>query len=97
MSEIKVDGKPIDYDADNLLPKHMREGMKRYIEDRRPTGSFLTAVLSNDLMNTLRCADDINRHCLFNYAMWLHNYAPPECYGSPEKVRAWLYDGEGTE
>jgi hypothetical protein len=85
-----VDGRPIDYDAGGLIPQHMRGAMQRYIENRIPPGSFLTAVLANDLMGALRRADHINRECLHDYGMWLANYAPPACYGSPEAVRAWL-------
>ena len=88
--QITVDGRPVNYDAGELLPKHMRGAMQRYIENRIPPGSFLTAVLANDLMHALRCADDINSRRLRDYGMWLANYAPPACYGSPEAVRAWL-------
>ena len=88
--QITVDGRPVDYAAGELLPRHMRSAMQRYIEDRIPPGSFLTAVLANDLMLALRRADDINSGRLHDYGVWLANYAPPACYGSPEAVRAWL-------
>lgn len=90
MSEITVNGLSINYDAENLLPEHMRGCMRRYIEERRQPGSFLTSVLASDLMQAAAVADDINRQRLFDYANWLHNYAPPECYGSYNKVDAWL-------
>lgn len=85
-----VDGSSIDYAAGDLLPEHMRGGMQRYIENRIEPGSFLKAVLCNDLMEAMGWADDINRHRVFGICMWLYNYAPPACYGSPENVRAWL-------
>ncbi|MFQ5787384.1 MAG: hypothetical protein ACE5H1_05330 [Thermodesulfobacteriota bacterium] len=90
MTDIIVDGSPINYDADNLLPTYMRDEMKLYIEHRIPPGDFLAAVLSNDLIRSAIMADDINRRCLFEYIVWLRNYAPPKCYGSYEKVKEWL-------
>ncbi|KKM04797.1 hypothetical protein LCGC14_1760650 [marine sediment metagenome] len=87
---ILVNGQPIDYAAKDLLPGHMRDGMRLYIENRIPPGSFLMAVLSNDLMDACCRADDINRHRLFDFCMWLYNHAPPACFGSRENVAAWL-------
>ena len=49
----------------------------------------MTALLSNDLMDTFGRADDDNRNAIYAYCMFLYNEAPPGCYGSPEKVRAW--------
>lgn len=93
MAQVLVNGSPVDYDAGNLLPEHMRDGMKLYIEHRIPPGSFLMAVLENDMMGALSRADHINQNRLHDYAVWLSNCAPSECYGSPEIVKAWL-DGE---
>jgi hypothetical protein len=74
----------------SLIPGHMIGGMRRYIECGIRPGDFLTAVLSNDLMEACGRADYANRHCLFNYATFLYNYAPRECFGSPERVDAWI-------
>lgn len=76
-----------------VLPGHMRDGMKLWIERGVLPGSFLTAVLSNDLMTALGKADDVNRHCLYDYGIYLYNYAPSRCYGSPEKIAAWAAAG----
>lgn len=85
-----IDGRSIDYAADGLLPEHMRGAMQRYIENRIPPGSFLMAVLSNDLMDALGRADSVNRVRLRDIAVWLYNFSPSGCFGSVEKVRAWL-------
>jgi hypothetical protein len=77
----------------SILPHHMRSGMKLWIERGIEPGSFLTAVLCNDLMTALGKADDINCHRLFDYGVYLYNYAPSGCYGSPEKVARWLAAG----
>lgn len=79
--------KDIDYSE---LPTHMQEGFKRYIEQRVPMGSFGMAVLSNNLREALGRADAVNRRRLFDIVAWLWQYAPANCWGSPEVVRAWL-------
>jgi hypothetical protein len=76
-------------DGLDLLPHHMREGMQRWIENGIPPCSFLMAVLRNDFIEACGKADDINQRALFNYAAYLHNFAPPACYGSPANVAAW--------
>jgi hypothetical protein len=77
-----------------LLPEHMRDSMKAYIEGRVPPGGFLTAVLSNNLMDACARADHINIKRLPDYCLFLYNEAPRGCHGSPEKVKAWLKKGE---
>lgn len=75
----------------HMLPAHMRGGMQRWIEHGHASmpGSFLSAVLSNDLMEALSRADIENARSLPQYATYLFNYAPWDCYGSPEKFKAW--------
>src|SRR4029077_19547994 len=72
------------------LPKHMVNGLYLYLTYKIPPGSFMLAVLSNDLMDAVRCADHLNRHCLFGYADLMYNHLPPKCFGSKEKVTTWL-------
>lgn len=80
----------INYD---LLPEHMRDGFRRYIEVGIPGGHFMTAVLSNDLMGAFGRADDINRAMMHNICAFLYNDAPRGCYGSPEHVKDWIAGG----
>lgn len=77
----------IDY---SKLPEHMQEATRAYIEDRRPPGGFLQAVLANDFVMAASRADDINQRCLFDWASFLYNEAPVECWGSPEAVYDWV-------
>ena len=72
------------------VPMHLREGLFHYVTAYRPVGGFLTAFLSNDLMGAAGAADPESGHSLFRIALFLRNYAPEECYGSPRKVEAWL-------
>ncbi len=75
------------------LPYHMRDAMSRYVLDGHPVGSFLRAVLSNDLETAFMHADDTNRLCMIDFVTFLHDYAPDECRGSVERVRAWQARG----
>lgn len=77
----------IDYSD---LPAHLQAGIRAYIEDHQSVGGFLTAVLSNDLQGACSRADGVNRYRLWDIVRWLHNYAPEQCWGSPERVNEWL-------
>lgn len=95
-------GVPLERSANELyelaanagIPGYMQEGLVRYVVNHRPTGGFLTAVLSNDLKRACSSADDENKIKIWSYAFWLFNYAPQQCWGSPENVDAWLELGK---
>jgi len=53
-------------------------------------GGFLTAVLCNDLKEACVCADEDSARALRDVVVWLHNYAPPICYGSSDRVEGWI-------
>lgn len=72
------------------VPSYMIPGLTRYLVDRIPPGSFLMAVLQNDLMKALSCADSANINCLKAYGMFLYNHAPLGSYGTRENVDSWL-------
>ena len=74
----------------NLIPAHMMDSLRRYIDDGVPTGDFLRAVLANDAANALGRADSNNMWILPVYFTFLYNEAPAGCWGSVEKVDAWL-------
>lgn len=77
----------------SFLPEHNLEGINLYIHKGILPGSFLQAVLRNDLQDACARADDINRRYLWNIVAWLYNHAPANCWGSPEKVAAWVAAG----
>jgi hypothetical protein len=77
----------IDY---SILPEHMQEGMKLYIEKGIEPGHFLRAVLENKLVESFAYADDINIRNMFNWADFMYNQCPLEARGSKEKVEQWL-------
>ena len=77
----------------SLIPEYMQGGMRRYFEEGIKPGSFLEAVLVNDLKEACGRADDTNRLHLFDYVMFLYNYAPSRSWGPPENYRAWIAKG----
>lgn len=72
------------------LPEHMRDGARLYVEHGVAPGSFLTAVICNDLRKAMERADHINRERLFDIVCWFYNEAPAQCWGSPENFHAWV-------
>jgi hypothetical protein len=74
------------------VPESLHSGLVEYFAARRPTGSFLRAVLENDLSQACLRADDVNRWHVADLALFLNNYAPSPAWGSPAAVDAWLAD-----
>lgn len=72
-----------------IAPNNSGEAFKRWIEHGIMPGSFLCAVLENNLVEACGCADHINMHLLPAYANWLYNEAPGGCWGSKEKMEEW--------
>ena len=75
------------------IPEHMRDAAKLYIENGIRPGSFLTAVICNDLFGAFGCADDINAAAMRDWVMFFYNDAPSRCWGSTAKFEAWAAHG----
>lgn len=71
----------------------MRDPIVRWIEHGEPTpklaGSFLRALLTNNLFEAFAFADEENADAMRSWVMFLYNFAPSQCYGSAEKINAW--------
>lgn len=80
-----------------LIPEHTRGGVIRYIQDRIEPGGFLMAVLENNLKEAIGRADHINRSALNDIVSYFYNFAPSTCWGSPEKVKAWISGPQDRE
>lgn len=77
---------------DGNVPEHLHEGLVAYLTERRPVGSFLHAVLANDLTQAITRADPISTLGLRETVLFLLNHAPAPAWGSHEQVDAWLED-----
>jgi hypothetical protein len=73
----------------NTIPAEIRESLRRYVEEHIATGSFLAAVLSNDLFGAVARADDDNAKLIPAIVSYIYNQLPAHCYGSPDKYRKW--------
>ena len=75
-----------------LMPPHeaCRGAVKRYIEHGIPPGSFLEAIITNDLKEACARADSINRTLIWDWVNWFYNCAPAVCWGSDEAYEYWL-------
>lgn len=81
-------------DGLHLIPQHMRGGVTRYIDGGLPhMGSFLRAVMENNFLEAFARADEANTECMKGWAHFIYMYAPSDCHGSPEKVKAWIEHG----
>jgi hypothetical protein len=77
----------------HLIPEHMHGGVSRYVMHGIPMGDFGRLILSNDFMGAVGRADQDNRDALANWAIFLYNYVPGGCKGSPERVADWIKSG----
>ncbi len=75
------------------IPRHMHEPMIRWINYGEPApdamGSFLRAVLTNDLQGAFDCADDENLAAIRGWITFLYNDAPGPCHGTKERLVEW--------
>jgi len=97
-----------DYDFDKLMdlenfnlrlpiPESTKGTIDNYVKHGLEPGSFVKAVLSNDLNSAFGCADGINTICMRAIVAYVYNYIPNTCHGSPEIVRGWLDKFRGEE
>jgi hypothetical protein len=71
------------------LPDYMRAGIERYVDHGVQPGRFLSCLLMWDFNEARYAADPVNVRKLHAYEDWMREWLPPECWGSPEIVRAW--------
>lgn len=86
MTNDKIDALSTIYHVPNILI----EGLAKYVEHKIPTGDFLRAILSNDLMQAVSRADNYNINYLREIVTYIHSELPVGCYGSKEAVERWI-------
>lgn len=74
----------------DLIPELTLSVLWRYVKSGIPTGSFLEAVLSNNLKHAVMTADAYNTVALVAIVAYIYNFVPSPCWGSPEKYQAWI-------
>ena len=73
-----------------IMGDNTGEELLRYLTGHVPTGSFLEAVISNDLRESCARADDDNMWQLPIIVAYLYNEAPTGSWGSRENYIRWL-------
>lgn len=66
-----------------------KEGLDAWAREARPPGSFLYAILTNNLKEAFAQADEENERDMQEIVAYCYNYLPCNCWGSPENVEEW--------
>ena len=70
--------------------EEIKASLDRYVNDKIPTGSFLEAVLSNNLVEAVGRADSNNIQRIPEIVKYIYNNLPSNCWGDSETVTKWL-------
>jgi hypothetical protein len=74
----------------HYIPAYMVGAVKRYVLEGIPPGSFLQAVLENDLIAAFGAADVENTDAMRGWTILVYNCLPSDCHGSRDIVRAYM-------
>lgn len=80
----------MNYDENSVPVPYMREAARLYIDYGVHPGGFLTAVLENNFVRAVGSADETNLRFIRDWALWAYNDIPSACWGTVEKVDAWI-------
>jgi hypothetical protein len=72
-----------------LINADVKQTIDLYVSHRCKTGGFVNAVLENNLTEAIARADSDNLPNLPHIVCYCYNEIPPECWGSPKKVKEW--------
>lgn len=78
---------------EHIVNNHCANGALEYVIFGMPQGHFLTYLFENNLVRAFGQADSSNAAHMQQWAMWLFNSAPSECWGSEEKALDWQSRG----
>ncbi|MGD8305123.1 MAG: hypothetical protein PVF17_00585 [Ignavibacteria bacterium] len=87
----------IDLNDLDQFPEMTAYSLRNYLNFGTKPGSFLTALLANDLKNAVTKADDENILLIREYVRWLIFNAPDESWGTYDKVNAWIKEEPNHE
>lgn len=80
-------------DGLHLIPEHMHDAVRLYVERGISGGSFLNAVLQNKLVDAYQRADEANAAAMRGWAQFLHWHMPGDCWGNKIAVDDWCEMG----
>jgi len=90
--EGKSDRPILSWGLYDRLPDGCKHPLRRYIEEGLEPGSFIKAILKNDLKGAM-LAGDRETCSLYEIWDWLWKIAPAACFGSPEAYKRWIEIG----
>lgn len=81
-----------------MIPEHTKGMIKKYVENGYHPGSFIYAVLTNNLKESFICADNLNTLYMKEIVSFIYNKLPYNCHGSIERVEHWMscFDENGA-
>lgn len=89
IARIAVQGRARNPDAARIEPR-FKESIDAWVETARRTGSFLDAVLRNDLAEAMKRGDPGALANLPHIAAYLYNDCPAMCWRSQTNVDRWI-------
>ncbi len=81
---------PEYWDLDVEITQPCYESIKMYIEKGCEPGSFITAIIENDLQRSVSSADHMNIKLIPEYVKFFQWYAPSKCWGYKGAVEDWI-------
>jgi len=72
------------------IPQGVYDSMVRYVVNHLLPGSFLKAVIENDLMQAIAYADDDSLRSMRAISKFFWNHTPNDCWGSTERFKAHI-------
>lgn len=73
------------------IPDLTKNALILYVEEGRMPGSFLYAVLTDNLFDAIGSADAANMVALPNIVKFIYNEVPSGAWGSRDKVYTWVH------
>jgi hypothetical protein len=84
---------PETIEAISKLPIHMHASVIAWLMYGQPNplamGTFMRALLSNDLVGAVLYADDDNRREIHRWAQFLMSHVPSAAWGSFDRLAQW--------
>lgn len=68
---------------------YFRDQLIDYVCTGNVSGSFMFALLTGNLFEAVKKADDTNKLQIARLAEWILFHAPVGCYGTSAEVRRW--------
>jgi hypothetical protein len=72
------------------VPTHILENLVAWGKKQHRVGDFLTAVLSNNLFEAYKRADEESAAAMRDIIKFIYNRLPNSCWGSPQAVHDWI-------